>query len=300
VDHVWNVSSAVASWHVPDVVWGALIAASASAVTAWFTTRNSRQVVDMQLKDAALQRERERTMTLRRAVYLPAVEALTRGVRAISTAIDPRPAGASDTQEDVAAAIVALGSLELIAGEEVVRAVLKYKAVLARNHAEVGFLRAPIALLNSQRETLHNQCAQAIAVTERTAEQIKELAVTGADATKVMRLNDRLTFEQGRADDYAKQLRDLTAVMAADAIRLSERATALGLELAALAPDTILAIRRELELPIDEGAYHDLYEEHHAWARTQLAESIARMRAGLSSWLPEIKKEASPGTSASD
>jgi hypothetical protein len=64
--------------HVPEVVWSALIAASVAFFTTTLSNRNSRAQLQMQL-DATARREKiEREMALRRDVYLPATEAITR------------------------------------------------------------------------------------------------------------------------------------------------------------------------------------------------------------------------------
>jgi len=68
---------------VPDVVWGAFIAAVASYITAKMTNKNSRTQLKMQLTADADQRDRERTMTLRRDVYLPAADAIVRAQQAL-------------------------------------------------------------------------------------------------------------------------------------------------------------------------------------------------------------------------
>lgn len=64
--------------HVPEVVWAALIAALVAFTSTVLSNRNSRKQLKLQLDDNALQRDRDRTMCLRRDVYLPAAEALAR------------------------------------------------------------------------------------------------------------------------------------------------------------------------------------------------------------------------------
>src|SRR5580698_1466183 len=135
--------------HVPDVIWGALIAALVAFTSTMLSNRNSRKQLRMQLTSDALQQDRERAMALRRDVYLPAAEAIARCQGALGQLTDVN-ADQKAVAHQLVVDLATFAKIHLVASEPTIIALMTYQKAFMPAYVELLELRAP--MMNRQRE----------------------------------------------------------------------------------------------------------------------------------------------------
>jgi hypothetical protein len=135
------------------VIYAAYIAAGAAALSAVvsfvssrLSNRNARQQLETQLKHDAEQRDRDRAMTLRRDVYLPAIEAVVRSHAALGHA--------ANLDSDIAASgkqlvtdLAEIAKVHLVASEATVKAIMAFTNALMPAYLELAALRIPLTVI---------------------------------------------------------------------------------------------------------------------------------------------------------
>lgn len=250
--------------YVPDVAWGAFIAAVASYVTAKMTNKNSRRQLQMQLTADATTRERERTMALRRDVYLPATEAIIGAQHALGD-VSNLNKDLSEIQKDINAAFVATSKIHLVADESTVRAVMAFFAALMPAYFELLRLRIPLSAQQHAAKVNQGVADRAHADLQRTNELMKQFNLSGqTDQDAWQRLVRQSKGEQEMMQQYNASANALRAENMLAAKAMAQRATQLALEVARKFPEAVLAARSELGLPIDPAGYRQLFAQQEA------------------------------------
>ena len=113
-----SLITAIAS--IPDVIWAAVIASLLTLGGVLLTNRGSSKRLRMQLNHDSAQRDRERQMALRRDVYLPAAESVTRLQALLGSLIDLRTPDENLSREStthiaVISKISVIGSIKTVA-----------------------------------------------------------------------------------------------------------------------------------------------------------------------------------------
>lgn len=250
--------------YVPDVVWGAFIAAVASYITAKMTNKNSRTQLEMQLTADANQRDRERTMALRRDVYLPAAEAIVRAQQALGN-VGNLNKELPEIQKDINEAFTAVSKLHLVANEATVRAVMGFFAALMPAYFELLRLRVPLSTRQHAAAAHQGVANRADADLVRTNELMKQFNLSGqTDQAAWGRLVRQSQAEQKMVQDYNAAANKLRAENMLGVAAMARRATQLSVEVARKFPEAVLAARSELGLSIDPAAYRQLFAQQEA------------------------------------
>lgn len=240
---------------VPDVVWAALIAASVAFFTTTLSNRNSRKQLQMQL-DATARREKiEREMALRRDVYLPAAEAITRAHAALGRLTDVNVDHAEFGLQMVAD-LAAISKAQLIASDSTVQALMAYTNALMPAYLDLLKSRVPLIIRKNAIELEQTYIDAALTEHRRLVQLMKEYNLSGSsDRAPLERLDrqckNELEVFQSHVDKQAAHWQEQRAAVYALVKKLAE----LMGPISAAIPDAMLSARRDLDLPIDEAAY---------------------------------------------
>jgi len=252
---------------VPDVIWAALIAAG----VAFFTTKLTNNY-------NARERSRDRAMALRRDVYLPAIEAVARAHGALSQTSNLE-LDITATGKQLQADLATLAKVQLVASEDTVRGLMQFQKALMPVYMELMALRIP--LLQKRAEAGYEQTFidRTLAEQEKFNQMLQELNLAGStDNAARQRINLQFEAATRTFNEHAAKQMTLRREVAAGQLDLTEKLTELMPTVTQHVPDTLLAARRELELPIDEAAYRRQYREMQSDAEEMLKAFIARMR----------------------
>jgi hypothetical protein len=264
----WVLQIVSATREVPSVVWGAVLGASIAGIISYITTRatnkNSREQLRMQLANDALQRDRERTMALRRDVYLPAAEAIVRAQQALGD-VGNLNKELPEIQKAINDAYAATSKIHLVGDAATVRAVMAFFTALTPAYFELLRLRMPLATREYAAKANQGVADRANGDLLRTNELMKQFNLSGqTDQAAWARLVRQSEAEQKMVRDYNSAASTLRAQNMLGIQAMARRATELAIEVARKFPDAVLAARAELGLPIDPAAYQQLFMQQEA------------------------------------
>ncbi len=264
--------------HVPDVVWAALIAALVAFISTVLSNRNSRKQLEMQLNNNAQQRDRDRAMSIRRDVYLPAAEAVARAQGALGQLTDvSTDQGAIGRQLVVDLATMA--KIHLVASESTVTALMNYQKALMPAYFQIIELRGPLVARQRSIELLQTYMDAAITEHQRLVQLMKDHNISGsADGAPLQRLDLQCENELKLHKDHAEQKAALMKEQNAAQLNIAEKLTELMIKTSTLIPDTIISARQDLDLPIDQDEFRRLYAEQQKAAQDMLRDVVDRGR----------------------
>lgn len=263
---------------VPDVVWAALIAAAIAFLATTLSNRNSRNQLQMQLTHGARERDRDRAMALRRDVYLPAIEAVSRAHGALGRLVD-LGLDFSAINDQLVIDLATIAKVHLVAGEATVRGLLTFQKALVPAFFELAARRSSLAVRQGAIATEHSLMDRAVAEHQKFVQMMQQInlspvrdqaAMDRVQAQADFQMNDIKAHAAAQAALYEEQKQDQLSVAA----RLSE----LALEVARFMPDTLISARQELDLPIDPDEYKRLFTEQQESVRRAMNDFIDRMR----------------------
>jgi hypothetical protein len=263
---------AIGLWfqHVPDVVWAALIAAGVAFFTTTLSNRNSRKQLQMQL-DATAQRQKvEREMALKRDVYLPAVEAITRAHallgRLTDVNVDQVEIGAQLTAD-----LATISKVQLIGSDTTIQALMAFMKVLMPAFMEMVVQRAPLMVRKHSIALCQTYMDAALAENRRLVQLMKELNISGNTDRAAM---ERLTRQGQQELEFfharAKEQKELTDQNNVALFALIERLAELMGPITATIPDALISARRDLDLPLDEAGYRKSFAEQQQAAQAAI------------------------------
>jgi hypothetical protein len=256
---------------VPNTVWAALIAASVAFVTTTLSNRNSRKQLAMQLDHNARQQKSEREMSLRREVYLPAMEAVSQIQASMSRLVDVK-----EDQTALGRIMVdntaTLLKAHLVAEQPTVTALMKFQRAVIPGYVQMLVKRAPLVVRKSQIDLTQGYIDSAMAEHQRIVQLMKEHNISGSTERAAMeRLNFQAKQELESHSKYLASMNELNAQQGADVHALGAVLINWLEKHSSLLPEAVLCARRDLELPIDEAEYRRLSAE-------QQSEAIAILR----------------------
>jgi hypothetical protein len=269
---------AAALQHVPDVIWGALIAALVAFTSTVLSNRNSRKQLRMQLDSNARQQDRDRTMALRRDVFLPATEALARlqGTlgRLTSVHADQEAIGHQFVTD-----FATLAKVHLVASESTITALMAYQKAFMPAYLELIELRAP--MVNRQRAIDLQQSFMDTAIAEhkQIVQLMKEHNISGStDSARLERLKQQSAGLLKRHNEHNEQQTALGKEQAAAQLNIAEKLTEMLARIGPLIPSALLSARKDVDLPIDDAKYRKLNAEQQEAALNMMRDIVHRAR----------------------
>jgi hypothetical protein len=222
--------------HVPDTVWAAIIAALIAFATTIFSNRNSRKQLQMQLDYTASQQDRDRMMSLRRDVYLPATESATHCQGLLGQLLDIN-ANAAEIGKQSSTDFATMAKVHLVGSEPTVQALVRFQQKLMRAYVEIIRGRLPMEI------RVHAIRAHQLIMDKASAEQdkflqlMKQLNVSGSnDAAAMERLRVQYENETGLLNQAFAKKKSLERTQLAEQLALAARHSTLNLEISQSMP----------------------------------------------------------------
>lgn len=262
---------------VPDVIWAALIASVLTFGGVLLQLRSSRKEQLQTLAHDAKQRDREREMSLRRDVFIPAADAVSRlqNILGIMFDLNAQDKAINDSFREATAT---LSKVQVVGGDATVRAVAVYLLEYQTTYVDLLFERAALMQLKMRSDALHQIIDRALADQTRWTQAMQQANVeekTSPQLWGVLEMN---------FDTATKQFNERTAERAALNLDLGRRQVALadrGIQkvraLTKFITPMLLAVRDELELPIDKDAYLHLVEEADKRTAVIVKDMVSRL-----------------------
>lgn len=247
---------------VPDVVWSAIIASIMTQFGVLLVNRNSRHQQRDALRNDALQRDREREMSLRREVYLPAAEAITNRFNILSrfTYLD---ISMQDILTELTKDTAAIAKIEVVGTNATVQAIYTFSQEFGAAILELELKRVSIDKRKKDIEYL-SECLYKTGKEQENDVDDKHVDLTTELNRGIYKKQDHLLAEQNR-----------------EILELVESCLKHYMEISRLIPPALFAVRDELELHIDKVAYMKTFDENLKKTDDLLKASIARMKSEM-------------------
>lgn len=255
----------------------ALLAAILSLVATGRTNRNARLQQERALAHDARQRDRERTMTLRRDVYIPIAQAISHAQSSLGQLLDPE-ADHKQTVVAFAADLATMGKIHAVGSEQSIAAMMRYLKVLAGTYIQL--LTARIDLL-TRKEAIAKETAliaQADTAMQRFKELAAQLHLAGNAEAQAERLGQLMESEQKSHKEHLERRGQLLREQVTTQLALLERLAAALDRTGEAIPDVVLAARADLDLPLDSAEYRGLFAEQQQGALQAIRDVQEQLR----------------------
>lgn len=265
---------------IPPTFWGVVVGSFFSLGGVVLTNRANDRRLQAQLTHDRELRNRDRELALRKDVYLAAAEAISAGFISVSkfSNLELPHDKVTDGYVDKAPAIA---KVHVIANEETARAVVSVVGELAATFLRLFARRVPLMAQKQQLAILDEQIGGFGKERDRMVELMKQYNLDGAaDDRRWGVIQGTFEFEQKRVTEALEQRRALAGALYALQLEYMKDCVEETMKLGRLLVPTIVAVRRELDLPIDEAAYVQVVEESLAKQRASLTEFLQQARRG--------------------
>jgi hypothetical protein len=247
------------------------------------------QQLERRLTYEADQRDRERTMSLRREVYLGAAEAL-----AHANALVGRMADIENDQrvlgEEFAADLAKVAKVHIVGSRATVQAVMDYVNALAPGFIELAAKRGPLMVRKSGIAQEQTFIDAALAERKRFTAMLQQLNLDGVtDKSKRDAILAQNAIATKTHESHIAAQGELWRLQLEGIFDIVRHSLALADKVTRLLPPAILAVRSEMDLPLDAAWYASLWEEQLANVRAvteRLLESLREQSAGAAPKTP--------------
>jgi hypothetical protein len=239
----------------------ALFAAIGSLFASWRSNKNSRRQLMLQLQHTSEQRDRDRAMSLRRDVYVPAVEAIVRSQGALGRTINP-DSDLGEVAAQLTADQAAMAKIHLVGSQKTVTALMNYINTLMPAYMELAAMRIPITGHRRAINVEQSIIDRSQATQHQNLELMRQFNLAGkTDQAEWERLKSQFEAEQATIQQHENRKAALWGDHNKAMQQALARMTELAAKVASLIPPAVIAAREELELPIDAEAYRKIFEE---------------------------------------
>jgi hypothetical protein len=213
---------------------------------------------DHQLKHASIEREK----SIKKEVYLRAVEAVTRSQNMITSFSNLNIAN-----EDIIVNMVEdsgiMAKIQIVGSKETVKATTEFMAAIGSKTLELMLERTTLLDRKSTIEVIETLKEKAGQEIDRYVEVMKSLNLQGNQEQAVWTTIDtQVKFEQGQVTQYAKEISELWGEQNPEHLAYSQKCFDTFIEVSTLLPPVILSVRNELDLNIEPEDYLNIFNSN--------------------------------------
>jgi hypothetical protein len=262
---------------IPAALWGVFGAVIGSVIALGgvvLTNRASDRRLRIQLGHDRELKARDRELALRKDVYLAAAEAVSAGFYSVARFADLSIPHGQLTQQYLEKA-PAIAKVHVVAKEQTARAFLHFVGELSAAFLRLFTKRYPLIAQQQRLAMLQDHMNRFGAERDHIVQLMKQYNLDGVpDPRRWEVLQRNFDFERDRVDKVIKEHTALAAEHYANALEYMKECIAEMMKLANVLVPTIVAVRDELDLPIDEATYRQLVDESIAKQQTALDEFL--------------------------
>lgn len=247
------------------------------------TTWNSRAQLRLQLAHDADQRDRERTMAMRRDVYLPALEAVVSSHGALQRIIDVN-ADIESIQKTLVSDTATYAKVHLVARESTIRALLNFQERLIPANIKLLGYRMTLAGYKTAITSEQQHLANTQATVTRLNAFMERLTLSPEheiDHGVLERLNQQLQAAIQSIGTHYQNISGIEQRRNAELLRIIEAADELSAHVAEAMPEALIAARSELDMPVDADYYRTILAHQLETVRTANREFLDSIRASI-------------------
>jgi hypothetical protein len=233
---------------IPTEVWSGLAGATAALLGTWLANRHARKMQSQQLAFEKAERARDRLMSVRREVYLPAIDAAARMVTTYAKITE-----AKSGFELIGKAWIefssAMAKVQMVAGERTIRAV----AELVRKHERVLVSvmddGLTIQMLHSKANVVNGLRERQLSESQRIIELMRAFNLEGrSDQQEWDRLNRAVDASEAALEELTTDYGELCKKQIAMNVQVAHNAMPPLHDLVDVHSEALIAIRLELDI----------------------------------------------------
>ncbi|WP_297391964.1 hypothetical protein [Acidiferrobacter sp.] len=245
---------------VPAIFYAITTGSTITLSGLYMQNRSESERNTERLRHDALMRDRERDMALRREVYLKSAEALAHAQEYL--AAFARDDLASDQHEALIRGIGGdLNKVHIVGSLATVQAIVEANEFFVRSVADLGVEQLPVKRLKEEIKAEELLIEAAGGRRDEALARMREMDRAQATESAFWSVQNQILAEaQTAIEDAVEHLRELRETLLVSEAQLLRDAAHAGIAFGALVVRANVAIRRELELPLDAEAYVGLME----------------------------------------
>lgn len=248
---------------IPASFWGVVVGSFFSIAGVAITNRASDRRLRTQFEHERESKTKYREMELRKEVFLSAAEALAAGMNTIGRFSNFDIPNDQVTQPYVEK-VSAISKVHVIAQTETILPLAQFTSRLGALYMELFARRHELMSERNSIALIDNQVAQFGKERDRILEMIKQHNIEGVvDQRRWKVLQENFEFEQKRIHDALAHRTQLAGALQPKHLEFMRQCLSNTQLLGELLIPVLTAVRRELELPLDEVAYRQAMEESY-------------------------------------
>jgi hypothetical protein len=273
--------------HVPVVFYAATTASIITLLGAWLQNRSESQRNMERLTHDAMQRDREREMALRREVYFRAAEAMAQAQEYLSGFASSEIA--PQRQDAMIRGVGAdLNKVHIVGSLPTVKAIVEANQFFVHAVADLSIKKLPLQQLVQEIEYEQRIIDSAAAQRDEALTTMKEMNRAGTDNRGLWEIQNRIFHDEQKDIDAALAKRErLQQTLAQRQLEFLRLCADAGLQFGKLVVKANLAIRRELELPLDAAEYLTLMQRSHDTLGREVEQFHQRIKHAVPTELTE-------------
>lgn len=246
---------------VPGTFWGVFIGSFFALGGVMLSNRASDKRLRAQFEYERELRNRDRELALRKDIYLAATEAISAGLESVAKMADLE-IPTNEISEGYLRRAPAIAKIHVIGNEDTLKAVINISSELAKTHMQLGVKRALLLSKKQEITSLDEMIAKFGQERDRMLELMTQYNLQGlVDQQLWETIVGNFEFEAKRIDGTLEQKTKLSAALIADQLNCVKECVEELNRLSRLLVSVVVAVRKELELPLDEENYERMIEE---------------------------------------
>ncbi len=282
---------------IPASFWGVVVGSFCSIAGVAITNRASDKRLRAQFEHERESKTKDREMALRKEVFLSAAEAVASGMNSIGRFANLDIPNDQITQPYVEKA-PAISKVHVIANIETILPLAQFTSRLGALYLELFAKRHELINARNAIALVDNQVEQFGKERDRILEMIKQHNIEGVvDQRRWEVLQDNFAFEQNRISDGLAHRAQLAAALQPKHLEFMRQCLSHTEQLGAMLIPVLTAVRRELDLPLDEAAYRQAMVEIYAQQQQAIDGFIQKFMLNATQPIipPDLAHEAAQG-----
>ncbi len=266
---------------VPDAVWAAIIASLLTFGGVWLTNRGNNKRLLEQLKHDAIERVRERQMSLRREVYLKAAEAISKAYTILMGLLQA-DLQSTTWKADVNSISESLMKVHVVGTDDTVTAITRFSSAFSKALLDLTEKRLPLDQMKARIDSLSDLLNKSAQERDRYIALMKEFNLRGLTEQRLWEtINNNYEFESKRNKEYADEHVLVLQQHGVLLMALIKDCYQKAIEIGHVLVPALCAVRNEMDIPIDTNRYRLLMEETRAEMEGDLNRFIDNIQSKL-------------------
>lgn len=219
-------------------------------------------IEELRTNNQLMLNEIEREKSIKKEVYLEATEALTRTQNIVARLSNLNMEDMLINEGIVNDAGI-IAKVQIVGSENTVKSVTIIMASIGTAILELTLERSILISRKNEIELLEKYRTKSADEVERYISMLNNINLDGNYDERLCNvINQNIEFQQGQRDNCSKEIDDLCVIQNTSHLEFTKKCMDKFFEITTLLPDTVLSIRKELDLNISDEAYLDIFNNN--------------------------------------